>query len=145
MPFPAPTPGMVIRYSYLWHSEHMRGQEEGVKDRPCAIVMTVKTENEQPSVVVLPITHSIPDGTTTSVEVPAEVKRRLGLDDARSWVIISEANKFSWPGPDLRPLRQGDPSSIAYGHVPYGLFETIKKAFVADIRAKRAKAVQRTE
>ena len=34
-------PGLVIRYAYLWRSEHMRGLEEGRKDRPCAIVLAV--------------------------------------------------------------------------------------------------------
>jgi hypothetical protein len=31
---PKPEPGLVIRYSYLWHDEHRQGREEGVKDRP---------------------------------------------------------------------------------------------------------------
>ena len=120
----------------------MRGQEEGVKDRPCAIVVTME---EGQNVVVLPITHTVPDKATTSVEIPATIKMRLGLDEARSWVIVSEANQFSWPGPDLRPAKRGDLSSIVYGHIPFGLFETIKKAYVADIRARRTKAVRRTE
>jgi len=29
----------VISYSYLWRHESEAGQTEGVKDRPCAIVM----------------------------------------------------------------------------------------------------------
>ena len=36
---PRPVPGLVVRYSYLWLDEHRRGREEGVKDRPCAIVL----------------------------------------------------------------------------------------------------------
>ena len=47
MPLPEPVPGLVIRYSYLWADEHERGQEEGVKDRPCAIVlMSMADEGE---------------------------------------------------------------------------------------------------
>jgi sugar phosphate permease len=38
---PEPIPGLVIRYSYLWHSEYVRGREEGQKDRPCAIVAAI--------------------------------------------------------------------------------------------------------
>ena len=34
-------PGLVLRYSYLWRAEQLRGREEGVKDRPCAVVMVV--------------------------------------------------------------------------------------------------------
>jgi hypothetical protein len=32
------------------------------------------------------------------------VKARLGLDGAKSWVVIDDANLFHWPGPDLRFL-----------------------------------------
>jgi hypothetical protein len=35
--WPAPQPGLLIRYFYLWEREEARaGREEGVKDRPCA-------------------------------------------------------------------------------------------------------------
>jgi hypothetical protein len=44
MPFPVPIAGMVVRYAYLWRDEHQRGQEEGVKDRPCAILLAVQNE-----------------------------------------------------------------------------------------------------
>lgn len=39
---PAPVPGLVIRYSYLWHSEQPAGREEPEKDRPCAIVAALR-------------------------------------------------------------------------------------------------------
>ena len=42
----------------------------------------------------------------------------LQLDDARSWVVLSEWNEFIWPGPDLRHLTGADNSSIAYGMLP---------------------------
>jgi hypothetical protein len=45
-------------------------------------------------VTVLPITHTPPDATALAVEIPHPVKRRLGLDDARSWVILTAANRF---------------------------------------------------
>ena len=38
MALPKPVPGLVIRYSYLWHREYLEGREDGQKDRPCAIV-----------------------------------------------------------------------------------------------------------
>ena len=34
--------GPPIRYSYLWHSEHLAAREEGEKDRPCAIVAALR-------------------------------------------------------------------------------------------------------
>jgi hypothetical protein len=142
---PEPVPGLVIRYSYLWAEEHRRGQEEGVKDRPCAIVlMTADAQGEQ-WVTVLPVSHTPPANREFSVEIPAATKRRLGLDDERSWVVLSEANRFLWPGPDLRPARQGDARTVAYGQLPYALFEEIRKEFIAAVRARRAGVVPRSE
>lgn len=56
MALPVPQPGLVIRYSYLWHAEHEQGQEEGSKDRPCAIVLTYREEHGDTIVTVVPIT-----------------------------------------------------------------------------------------
>lgn len=145
MAFPAPIPGLVIRYSYLWQSEHERGQEEGVKDRPCAIVLATESEDGQQTVVVLPITHVQPDNPKLAVEIPHVVKRRLGLDDGRSWVVLAEANRFIWPGPDLRPSRRGDASSIVYGPLPYRLFEDIRAGFIKAVREHRSRAIRRSE
>ncbi len=111
MNWPVPRPGLVIRYSYLWESEARQGREEGVKDRPCAIVLVVLREGEHPIVRVLPVTHTVPDNPADALEIPAETKVRLGLDAERSWVVLTEANDFIWPGPDLRPLPGRDPST----------------------------------
>jgi hypothetical protein len=143
--FPAPVPGLVIRYSYLWASEHARGQEEGVKDRPCAVVLAAADETGGQIVTVLPISHTPPSNPLLAVEIPATTKRRLGLDDDRSWVVLTEANRFVWPGPDLRPLQSGNAESVAYGPLPYRLFEDIRLKFIAALRASAARTVQRTE
>jgi hypothetical protein len=143
--FPVPVPGLVIRYSYLWRAEHKRGQEEGVKDRPCAIIMTITAEDEGPTVLVLPVTHTPPSNPQFAIEIPALVKRRLGLDDARSWVVLTEAKRFVWPGPDLRPTKAGDASSIAYGPLPYKFFEQIRLGFIQALKDRRPHAVPRTE
>ena len=76
MPFPTPVPGLVIRYSYLWASEHARGQEEGVKDRPCAVVLASADEAGGPIVTVLPITHTPPSNPLLAVEIPAVTKHQ---------------------------------------------------------------------
>lgn len=145
MAFPAPAPGLVIRYSYLWASEYARGQEEGVKDRPCAVVLTTADEAGDQVVTVLPISHTPPSNPLLAVEIPAAVKRRLKLDDERSWVVLAEANRFIWPGPDLRPLRPGDVQSTAYGLLPYGLFEEIRLKFIAALKGQAVRAVPRSE
>lgn len=145
MAFPVPVPGLVIRYSYLWASEHARGQEEGVKDRPCAVILVSADESGDRMVTVLPISHTPPAHPRLSVEIPAATKRRLGLDDDRSWIVLTEANRFIWPGPDLRPVRPGDASSVVYGPLPYALFEDVRRKFIAVLRARAARTVPRTE
>jgi hypothetical protein len=122
MALPKPVPGLVIRYSYLCRREYLAGRDEGQKDRPCAIIAALLVdENGDVRVLVLPITHS-PPNTAHAVEIPAAVKKRLQLDDARSWIVFSEWNEFIWPGPDLRRRRGASDASVAYGMLPPGLF-----------------------
>jgi PemK-like, MazF-like toxin of type II toxin-antitoxin system len=123
---PEPSPGLVIRYSCLWLQEHRRGQEERVKDRPCAVILVTMTEDGERVVMVLPISHTPPSDPALAVEIPPAVKRRLKLDDERSWVVLTEANRFIWPSPDLRPITPGNAASIAYGPLPFALFEQIR-------------------
>jgi hypothetical protein len=143
--FPEPRPGLVIRYSYLWEREAREGREEGVKDRPCAIVLVLLREGEHPIVRVLPVTHSAPSDPADAVEIPQGTKIRLGLDSERSWVMLSEANDFIWPGPDLRPAINGDPSSIAYGMLPPAFWTLLRDRLVARWRETRPKVTRRTE
>ena len=130
MAFPEPVPGLVIGYSYVWAEEHKRGREEGAKDRPCAVILLTTSDDDERVVTVLPISHAPQIDPRLAVEIPAVVKRRLKLDDARSWVVLTEANRFVWPGPDLRPLRPGEPETVSYGALPYRLFEDIRLRFI---------------
>ena len=60
MALPDPHPGLVISYSYLWAREHGQGREEGVKSRPCAIVLARQIVEGRSLLTVLAITHSPP-------------------------------------------------------------------------------------
>jgi len=142
---PKPHPGLVVRYSYLWHVEHEAGREEGTKDRPCAVILVVTEADGHERVTVLPITHSAPKAMELAVEIPPVVKARLGLDAARSWIVVDEANRFVWPGPDLRRAPGGDAATVAYGVLPPRLFEAVKARFLAATRLRRARVVTRTE
>jgi hypothetical protein len=135
---------MVIRYAYLWRSEYERGLEEGVKDRPCAVLLTITDDAGDKKVVVLPVTHTPPHDPALAVEIPAQTKRRLGLDDARSWIVISEANRFTWPGPDLRPMSAGEASTVLYGELPGDLFRAVREKWLG-LSATRRAIVTRTE
>lgn len=70
--FPPPETGLVISYAYLWHHERQAGQEEGRKNRPSVIVLTVERPKDGATLVtVLPIPEA-------AVEMPVAVKKHLG-------------------------------------------------------------------
>jgi hypothetical protein len=142
--YPAPVVGLVIRYAYLWRQDFLDGHDEGAKDRPCAIILALKRAEDEQHVTVLPVTHTPPTNRDDALEIPAETKRRLGLDAQPSWIVLTEANDFIWPGPDLRPKTiSGDATDIAYGPLPRTLFEQMRDRFVAKLEARRAKLVAR--
>ena len=145
MNFPDPYPGLVIRYAYLWKREFDAGRDEGSKDRPCAIVLTVVADEGEKEVWVLPISHSLPSNPDDAIEIPAATKNRLGLDSERSWIGVTEANMFRWPGPDLRPIPGREASSIAYGTLPPRFFAYIRDRFIERDKHEKASRVERTE
>ncbi len=145
MSWPDPRPGLVIRYAYLWRHQANAGREEGVKDRPCAIVIAIKNDAEETTVYALPITHTPPASPEEAVELPPLTKARLGLDAERSWVVVTEGNSFVWPGPDLRPSPGQGPESVVYGILPGSVLKAIRERFLAFVRIRRAGVVKRTE
>ena len=145
MSLPRPETGLVIRYSYLWLREHRQGREEGVKDRPCAIIFAADTQDGETEVLVLPVTHSPPASDASALEIPAALKHHLGLDSERSWVVYSESNAFTWPGPDLRRVGERDNSSVAYGMLPPRFFAELKQRFIDHELTAKGRRVTRTE
>jgi hypothetical protein len=122
---PTPQPGLVISYAYLWAREHGLGAEEGLKDRPCAIVAARQFVEGREVVTVVPVTHSPPADPADAVEIPPAVKAHLGLDDMPSWIVVTETNDFLWPGPDLRPV-PGKPGRFHYGMLPPRFFAHVR-------------------
>lgn len=129
MAIPTPEPGLVISYSYVWDREARAGQEEGRKDRPCVIMLAVERDQDdgETVVVVLPITHRAPENAGESIEIPPAVKRHLGLDSDRSWIVVSEGDQFVWPGYDLRKVHGS--RRYHYGYLPPRLFAIVLAAF----------------
>jgi hypothetical protein len=138
-PLPEPFPGMVIRYAYLWRKDHLAGKEEGVKDRPCAIGLVARKEGEETVVTVVPVTHTPPANSATTVEIPQSVKRYLKLDSERSWIVCTEVNRFVWQGPDLRRI-PGSKHVYSHGVLPPQLFSQVKQTLLQSL----AKIVSRT-
>ena len=136
--YPAPIPGLVIRYSYLWKREAEQGQVEGQKQRPCAIVVCVEQNAGERIVTVAPIAHRRPTNAAQAIELTAATRRRLGLGHRPNWIMATEVNSFCWPGPDIRPNAKG---AYAYGELPAVAFQ----ALVRKILAASASTVDRSE
>ncbi len=125
MPLPRPAAGLVVHYEYVWRHEGRRGEERGFKRRPCLIVAVTGSQGST-EVVVAPITHLEPSAPSEGIEIPRRVKQHLGLDDGRSWIIVTDLNVFTWPGIDLYPPPKGPPGTFDYGFVPPRLLTTVR-------------------
>lgn len=138
---PEPKPGLVVRYDYLWSREALAGRDHG-KDRPACLVAASDSLASPRYVVLLPITHTPPSGEIVGIEIPPKVKQAIGLDDAPSWVIVSEHNIDEWPNGGLSPV-PGSEGMFAYGFIPPGLFATIKANFLDLANARKSDSVRR--
>lgn len=144
MNLPAPTPGLVVSYSYLWRDEALRGVEDGRKDRPCVVILTVNGIEGACVVTVAPITHSPPAQANEATVLPLKTKARLGLDDQPSWIVAKDLNQFTWPGVDLRPVRR-DADRYDYGILPTHLLLQVKDRVVAMIETGKLRITRRSQ
>ena len=141
MAIPDPEPGLVVHFNYLWTSEFDRGRQEARYPRPCAIVLSYRRSADGAMIAMLaPITHAEPRPDDRAIEIPLAVKKRLGMDDQRSWVVVDEVNETVWPGYDLQTNAQGQ---YAYGFIPPTLFRRIKAEMLQLLKASRLKRVPR--
>lgn len=132
MNIPEPRAGMVIHYAYLWEREARKGQEEGSKYRPCAIVLSTDATDGKKRVQIVPVTHSPPSKNEAAIEIPAVIKRHLKLDDQPSWILIGEYNQFLWPGFYLGEA--GNSHTPVYGFLPQKFFQFVVDSFLAQSR-----------
>lgn len=142
MTLPEPEAGLVIPYSYLWRDEQRKGRQEGRKDRPCVVILAVKTVAGRTRVTVVPITHAKPLREAGAIELPRRVKMSLGLDRERSWVVVEEGNEFYWPGFDLRTV-PGKRGRYSYGSVPPLLYDRLVAGFLSEAARQRGAIVPR--
>jgi hypothetical protein len=119
---------LVIRYDYLWIDDAAVGRDQG-KDRPACLVAASDSTASPRFVVILPITHTAPSKGAVGIAIPARVRQAIGLDDAPSWVIVSEHNVDEWPNAGLTPL-PNRPGVFSYGFIPPGLFAQVKAKFL---------------
>jgi PemK-like, MazF-like toxin of type II toxin-antitoxin system len=124
-----PRVGQIVDHYFLWLDERKAGQVEGRKARPCLIIAVEPQQHGEPRVTVLPITSQPPRAAANVVAIPDEVKGRVSLDRLRpAWIVIDEANMFTWPGFDLVPQPHG---GFVRGVITRGLFERVLAAVLA--------------
>jgi len=142
----APPLGSVIRYAYLWADESAAGREDAGKDRPALVLaLAIHQDNGETEVLVLAVTHSPPRASNDAVDFPADEKRKLGLDQPPSWIVNTEANAFTWPGPDIRPIPSHAPGRFTYGCISNALLGRVARSYLANRQRGQAKPVQRTK
>ncbi len=106
------------------------------------VVLAIEEAGDRLRVLVAPVTHSVPDTPATAIEMPANVKRDLGLDRERSWIMTGEVNSFRWPGPDARVLDDGTPY---YGAIPDWLFVRVQQSVGSWAGRGKMRVTRRTE
>jgi hypothetical protein len=144
MALPAPVPGLVVRYSYLWNQEYRQGRRmRDWENEDTNLATRVRADHTDDRAGAILFTFVTPSDMEFAVEIPAKVKERLALGQEQSWVVLSEWNEFIWPGPDLR-LVHGAEFSVAYGVLPPSFFSRLRDRFVALAEAGGAKRVVRT-
>jgi hypothetical protein len=137
----APRVGQIVEHHFLWLEEHAAGRVEGRKSRPCLVVAVEAQERGLQRVTVLPITSQPPRQPASAVEVPDDVRARMGLDRSRpAWIVVDQANVFTWPGFDLVPQANG---SFVLGVITRGLFERVRAEVLSTLQVQRSRLVDR--
>jgi hypothetical protein len=109
------------------------------------VVVAHSLQNDRLQLLVAPITHSPPQHIDQAIEIPLTVKRNLGLDSERSWIVTSELNRFIWPGPDIRLVKGNTGLSPLYGAIPEKLFTEVKEQFLAKAKLGKIGIIKRSE
>jgi hypothetical protein len=139
---PAPRPGLVICYSYLWATEYGKGIEEGRKNRPCAIIAARQIIEGREVVIVVPVTHpppTNPDDAAESHWFPSPRSMTAGHQGQDG---LSGRREF---GPDLWPLPGTKPNRYDYGMLPPRFFTHIRDKILQSHLRRRLNRVQRSE
>ncbi len=138
-----PEPADVLSYSYLWAREAARGEESGRKDRPVVVVIAATAQGDRTQLLVAPVTHAEPERSADTIEIPLNIRKQLGLDRQACWIVLTELNRFLWPGPDIR-VAPGQGSPI-YDAIPDWLFFEVRDAIVRHNSEGSLTITKRTE
>ena len=107
------------------------------------VVVATITRGDRTQLLVAPVTHTRPERSGDGIEIPANVRKRLGLDREESWIVATELNRFIWPGPDIR-IAPGQDNPI-YNAIPDWLFFEVRDAIVSHNSDGHLTITKRTE
>ena len=128
--------GTLVQYQFLWSREASKGQVEGTKRRPCAIILRSPLPSSD-RIFLIPVTTKEPDEKIPALEIPELEARRMGLNEPmRRWIILNEINVDEIPSYVLEP-------NAKIGQIGVSFFRTILLEFkkVND----RRKIIQRSD
>ena len=108
------------------------------------VVVATEKRAHGTQLLVVPVTTRPPRPGDAAVEMPERVRQHLGLGADRCWIVADEYNVFTWPGPDIRPIRRGDDISPRYGAIPGKLFERVRSLMLREAREGALKETRRT-
>ena len=108
------------------------------------VVIARKAVEGGTELLVVPITTQQPRNLADGFEVPTRVKAHLGLDAERCWIMVTELNRFLWPGPDIRLVGRGPAATPFYGYIPQQLFDSVLAAIVARAKTGRVAITKRS-
>lgn len=134
-----PRPGDVLPYRFLFSDQADAGREEGIKERPCVVVLAVG-EGERPQVVVAPVTTRPPVDPDA---VPLSAEAFGG--DRPSWILPWELNVFRWTGPDVGRARRPAGAWWRIGVLEPRLQKVLAGRVRARLEARRARLLERSE
>jgi hypothetical protein len=109
------------------------------------VVVATEKRPHGTQLLVVPVATRPPRPGDSAVEIPPRVRKHLGLGDERCWIVSDELNRFTWPGPDIRPIRRGQDLDPHYGAIPGRLFEQVRQKLDQAARAGRLKVTKRTQ
>jgi hypothetical protein len=109
------------------------------------IVVALEERPHGTQLLVVPVTTRIPRQDDAAIEIPVRVRQHLGLGDQRCWIIANEYNLFTWPGPDIRPIKKAGDADPFYGSIPGRLFDQLRLLIDQVACAGKMRGTKRTE
>jgi hypothetical protein len=125
--------GHIVRYPYLWRWQRDLGRDEGEKDRPACLALTLKDNAQNIThLVLLAISGTPPRPDQTAIEIPLLELRRAGLTETKQgWITVSEYSydilERSWDFPIHTPPQ---------GRFSLPFLKTVQAATLETIRRK---------